>query len=155
VAKGNIFGTFLRKREQLATVCTIGHDPRLLRLQIWKLPPRVQWTKSVAHTFGDQGGLDGSSPEAGLIVDSACNLYSAANIGGDLNCSGSPPGGCGTVYKLSPKAAASTCCSLTLQQTSSVTRKRATHSSLRGKPNTHLEAGLTSTGLELNIPLPA
>jgi uncharacterized repeat protein (TIGR03803 family) len=46
----------------------------------------------VLHTF--TGGSDGSFPEAGLIFDSAGNLYGTTEIGGTYNA--------GTAFKLSP-----------------------------------------------------
>jgi len=51
------------------------------------------------HTF--TGGSDGEDPKAGLILDSAGNLYGTTALGG-----GSPScnGGCGTVFKLKPNA---------------------------------------------------
>ena len=54
--------------------------------------------ESVLYTF--TGGIDGGLPEAGLIFDKTGNLYGTTVWGGDLHgCNG----GCGTVYKLSPK----------------------------------------------------
>jgi uncharacterized repeat protein (TIGR03803 family) len=47
---------------------------------------------SVVYTF--KGGSDGSSPYAGLIADTAGNLYSTTNTGGTNNS--------GTVFKLAP-----------------------------------------------------
>lgn len=46
-----------------------------------------------------KNGSDGATPYAGLISDSAGNLYSTTNIGGAGSCEF---GGCGTVYKLAP-----------------------------------------------------
>ena len=50
----------------------------------------------ILHRFA--GGRDGSYP-AGVIADSAGNLYGATVLGGGSGCSGS---GCGTVFKLAP-----------------------------------------------------
>jgi uncharacterized repeat protein (TIGR03803 family) len=48
-----------------------------------------------------QGGPDGGFPSAGVIADSAGNLYGTTVLGGDLNCSiGGPPPGCGVAFKL-------------------------------------------------------
>jgi uncharacterized repeat protein (TIGR03803 family) len=55
------------------------------------------WTYSVIHRFD---GSDGDSPEAGLIVDAAGNLYGTTNLGGDVSCLGGA--GCGTVFELMP-----------------------------------------------------
>ncbi|HSZ74946.1 MAG TPA: choice-of-anchor tandem repeat GloVer-containing protein, partial [Rhizomicrobium sp.] len=46
-----------------------------------------------------KGGNDGAAPEAGLIADSAGNLYGTTMEGGGAECSGY---GCGTVFRLSP-----------------------------------------------------
>lgn len=47
-----------------------------------------------------KGGSDGSAPSAGLIADSAGNLYGTTANGGAASCQG----GCGTVFELSPAA---------------------------------------------------
>lgn len=58
------------------------------------------WTENVLHQF--TGGQDGGNPFAGLIFDTAGNLYSTAIQGGYLSCN--PNIGCGTVFKLSPNS---------------------------------------------------
>jgi len=62
-------------------------------------PPIVlhQLTETVLYNF--TGGNDGALPRAGLIADSAGNLYGTASRGGINNCQTT---GCGTVFKLSP-----------------------------------------------------
>jgi uncharacterized repeat protein (TIGR03803 family) len=45
------------------------------------------------------GGAGGGGPFAGVIRDSAGNLYGTASTGGTTDCT---VGGCGVVYKLSP-----------------------------------------------------
>jgi uncharacterized repeat protein (TIGR03803 family) len=55
------------------------------------------WTESVLYSF--TGGGDGANPYAGLISDSAGNLYGTTANGGSTNCKG-----CGTVFKLALKA---------------------------------------------------
>jgi uncharacterized repeat protein (TIGR03803 family) len=50
--------------------------------------------ETVLYSF--KGGADGVSPEAGLIRDSAGNLYGTTAYGGGTACFG----GCGTVFKL-------------------------------------------------------
>jgi len=47
-----------------------------------------------------KGGADGSEPEGSVLPDEAGNLYGITlNGGGSTNC----PGGCGTVYKITPE----------------------------------------------------
>lgn len=58
------------------------------------------WTETILHTFS--GGRDGNQPSAGLIRDSAGNLYSTALAGGALNAANCESVGCGVVFKLSP-----------------------------------------------------
>ena len=54
--------------------------------------------ETVLHSFGN--GNDGAFPEAGLIFDSAGNLY-GTTYGGGIHCP--DVGGCGTVFELSPR----------------------------------------------------
>jgi len=54
----------------------------------------------VLHNF--TGGADGATPNAGLTIDSAGNLYGAASSGGDLKCNAGSGQGCGTVFKITP-----------------------------------------------------
>jgi uncharacterized repeat protein (TIGR03803 family) len=64
--------------------------------------PDGSWTESVLHTFCSLTNCDdGRYAEAGLIFDSAGNLYGTTVQGG-----GSPycGGGCGVVYQLTPNA---------------------------------------------------
>ncbi len=51
--------------------------------------------KTVLYSF--TGGADGVYPVAGVIADSAGNLYGTTQYGGGVSCFG---GGCGTVFKL-------------------------------------------------------
>jgi uncharacterized repeat protein (TIGR03803 family) len=51
---------------------------------------------SVLYTF--TGGADGGGPEAGVVRDSAGNLYGTTSYGGGTGCLT----GCGVVYKVSP-----------------------------------------------------
>ncbi len=55
-------------------------------------------TFRVLHNF--TGGLDGANPFAGLIMDTAGNLYGTAGAGGSGSCSYSGLTGCGTVFKI-------------------------------------------------------
>jgi len=55
------------------------------------------WTESILHNFGS--GNDGSGPVAGVLLDTAGNVYGTTPTGGTGTlCSG----GCGTVYQLMP-----------------------------------------------------
>lgn len=58
-----------------------------------------KWTEKVLHSFGN--GDDGWDPEAGLIFDSAGNLYGTTSAGGanSTNCDRTS---CGTVFQLKP-----------------------------------------------------
>jgi uncharacterized repeat protein (TIGR03803 family) len=57
-------------------------------------------TETVLYTFA--GSPDGSTPQAGLLQDSANNFYGTTHSGGKVNCKGSTSNatGCGTVFKL-------------------------------------------------------
>jgi len=61
--------------------------------------PDGKWTGHVLHQFPSFSG-DGSGPYAGLIIDTAGNLYGTTSYGG-TGCLGE---GCGTVYELSPES---------------------------------------------------
>jgi len=69
---------------------------------VYKLTPPSggsgPWTETVLYSF--TLGTDGGIPWAGLIFDSAGNLYGATAAGGDLSCGNG--GGCGVLFKLSP-----------------------------------------------------
>jgi uncharacterized repeat protein (TIGR03803 family) len=52
------------------------------------------WTETILYNF--TGGNDGSQPWAGVIFDSAGNLYGTTYLGGTSNS--------GTVYQLAPPA---------------------------------------------------
>jgi uncharacterized repeat protein (TIGR03803 family) len=53
--------------------------------------------ETVLHDF--TGGADGGSPNPGLVLDTAGNLYGSAASGGDLSCGA---GGCGVIFKIAP-----------------------------------------------------
>lgn len=52
------------------------------------------WNESLIYVFGSNP-YDGRNPEAGLVFDSASNLYGSTGYGGQLD------GGGGTIFKLS------------------------------------------------------
>lgn len=54
--------------------------------------------ETIVHSFS--GGPDGAYPLAGLVADSAGNLYGTTYVGG-IGCNGQ---GCGTVYKITPSS---------------------------------------------------
>jgi uncharacterized repeat protein (TIGR03803 family) len=57
------------------------------------------WKETVIHNF--TGGRDGSTPQAGLVQDSAGNLYGTTEYGGGA-CSFEPTIKCGVAFELSP-----------------------------------------------------
>ena len=54
------------------------------------------WVETPIYTF--TGGSDGGDPQAGLMIDSAGNLYGTTYMGGQSQA----PNGYGTVFELSP-----------------------------------------------------
>jgi uncharacterized repeat protein (TIGR03803 family) len=49
------------------------------------------------------GGSDGALPNAGVVQDSAGDLYGTAGWGGDVTCQSTfNPPGCGSIYKITP-----------------------------------------------------
>jgi hypothetical protein len=76
---------------------------------VYKLaPPATKggvWTETVLYIFKGHAQNDGATPEGGLVIDAAGNLYGTTGYGGSGPClllGGSV--GCGTVYELSPPA---------------------------------------------------
>ncbi len=72
---------------------------------VFELSPNASggWTHRVLHSFNNNGA-DGTLPGSdGLIFDVAGNLYGATYWGGSGTCIGAP-GGCGTVFELTPTA---------------------------------------------------
>jgi hypothetical protein len=71
-------------------------------------PPATKgraWTETVLYIFKGHAQNDGATPEGGLVIDQAGNLYGTTGYGGSGPCTllGGAVG-CGTVYELSPPA---------------------------------------------------
>jgi hypothetical protein len=76
---------------------------------VYQLKPPAQkggaWTETVLYIFKGHAQNDGATPEGGLVIDAAGNLYGTTGYGGSGPClllGGAV--GCGTVYELSPPA---------------------------------------------------
>jgi uncharacterized repeat protein (TIGR03803 family) len=84
---GNLYGT-----------TAFGGDRECLCGEVFKLDP--SGVETVLHPFH---GNDGYTPNAGLVMDAAGNLYGTTSYGGDLSCVDfEEPAGCGVVFKLDP-----------------------------------------------------
>src|SRR5208283_264853 len=72
---------------------------------IFKLTPASggKWTKDVIHEFKGEKGGDGSQPYAGVVFDTAGNLYGTTYDGGAGSCDYQGDG-CGTVFELMPNS---------------------------------------------------
>lgn len=89
-ASGNLYGT-------AAQGGVNGHGT------VFELSPAVgdNWNFKTLYSF--RGGNDGFYPNAPLVFDEAGNLYGTTPYGGGNGCYSNL--GCGTVFKLTPKAA--------------------------------------------------
>jgi uncharacterized repeat protein (TIGR03803 family) len=89
---GNMYGTTLGGGD---AACYGGYGCGT----IFELSPKVggEFTFSM---IGEFNNADGASPMAGVIADTAGNLYGTTVQGGDLNCSA--PYGCGVVFTVTP-----------------------------------------------------
>jgi uncharacterized repeat protein (TIGR03803 family) len=87
-SQGNLYGT------------TWGGGPHNVGTVFELTPGASGWTEKVLYSF--RGGTDGAYPftGAGLVMDSAGNLYGTTLEGGNSTCGG----GCGTVFELKPIA---------------------------------------------------
>lgn len=92
-AAGNIYGTTIAGGNGSYLNCNYCGT-------VFKLAPTAsgRYTESVIYNF--QGGNDGSFPTAGLILDSAGNLYGTTSEGGFFDSDQ----GFGVVFKLSPNS---------------------------------------------------
>src|SRR5579863_8216123 len=76
---------------------------------VYQLKPPAQkggaWTETVLYIFKGHAQNDGATPEGGLVIDQAGNLYGTTGYGGSGPCLllGAAVG-CGAVYELSPPA---------------------------------------------------
>ncbi len=68
---------------------------------VFELSPNSSgiWQQSRLYNFHD---TDGARPFAGVVVDSAGNVYGTTSVGGNLSCTNS---GCGVAFKLMPSGA--------------------------------------------------
>jgi uncharacterized repeat protein (TIGR03803 family) len=74
---------------------------------VFELSPNADgsWTETILYSFCALAGcVDGSEPVAGLVFDSAGNLYGTTIAGGQNSCDFSGEGTCGTVFELSPSS---------------------------------------------------
>ncbi|MGA8734937.1 MAG: choice-of-anchor tandem repeat GloVer-containing protein [Terriglobales bacterium] len=63
------------------------------------------WAQTKYKTlYKFKGGKDGSAPNAGVIFDTAGNLYGTTLQGGNARCSNRFVQGCGIVFELTPNA---------------------------------------------------
>jgi len=66
---------------------------------VFELSPSANgWTYTTLYEF--TGGNDGAMPVAGLVLDSAGNLYGVTEFGGIGGCINEQGEGCGTVFEL-------------------------------------------------------
>ena len=89
-AAGNLYGTTYHGG-------STGHGA------VFELSPNGGggWTQKLLHSFQVGGNQnDGANPQAGLISDSAGNLYGTTTMGGTSDMGGS--GGVGTVFEVMP-----------------------------------------------------
>ena len=89
-AAGNLYGTTLYGGAFSTRTCPDGCGV------VFKLAPNPDgtWTESVLHSF--TGGADGEEPSAGVIFDTAGNLYGTTGGGGAHSY--------GVVFKLAPSS---------------------------------------------------
>jgi len=69
---------------------------------VWEISPSSggTWTETVIHTFAS--GNDGATPYAGVVPDSAGNIYGAAAFGGNKTATNCVTNGCGVIFEFSP-----------------------------------------------------
>ena len=89
---GSLYGTTSKGGMYGSNCGTLGNECGT----VFELSPRAHggWKEKILHSFGGSG--DGTFPQAGLIFDSAGNLYGTTTDGGAHSV--------GTVFELSPGA---------------------------------------------------
>jgi len=104
---GNLYGTSFTGGSTTATVCfPYGCGT------VFELSPNQDgtWTETVLYSFcsnySNSQCLDGSSPQAGLVLDPKGDLYGTTTHGGNQLCEHTSFG-CGTVFKISRPSAPS------------------------------------------------
>lgn len=87
---GNLYGTTIYGGNGCAGYYSCG--------TVYELSPvgNGLWNETILYAF--KGGTDGDGPEAGMISDSAGNLYGTTAFGANSACNSL---GCGTVFQLS------------------------------------------------------
>jgi uncharacterized repeat protein (TIGR03803 family) len=85
-AKGNFYGTTYEGGDP---VCNCGQVYQLVHTA-------AGWTQNILHIFTSNGSGDGQSPENGLVLDAAGNLYGTTQEGGAYNQ--------GTIFELTPNS---------------------------------------------------
>jgi uncharacterized repeat protein (TIGR03803 family) len=92
-ASGNLYGTTVGGGSRSCTDGGCG--------TVFELTPKAggEWTEKVLHSFSNNG-KDGHNCYGALIFDSSGSLYGTTAGGGSGTCQY----GCGTVFKLTPKA---------------------------------------------------
>jgi uncharacterized repeat protein (TIGR03803 family) len=94
-ASGNLYGTTLNGGAHSGEIVNGNTNNGGT---VFKISPAGVY--SVLYAFS--GAVDGQQPYAGLLLDSAGNLYGATSAGGGTGCSSI---GCGTVFKISASGA--------------------------------------------------
>jgi uncharacterized repeat protein (TIGR03803 family) len=94
-AAGNLYGTTSQGGDGNCNGMSCGVVYELKRNQ------DGSFTIELLHVFGGAEKGDGGDPVAGVIFDSAGNLYGMTQLGGSSKALCHPVG-CGTVFKLSP-----------------------------------------------------
>lgn len=91
-ASGALYGTTI-----------FGGTKRAAAGTVFKLTPDGSgYRESLLHSFG--GGLDGEGPFGGVAMDGQGAFYGVTLVGGNSGCI---DGGCGLVFKLTPRKSAS------------------------------------------------